>query len=81
MKLDEILYKLLGPIQPMADTTLDEERLCNIENYNDVLFFLIKELLEASKWKDDYRQSAKDIGVECNRILLDLKETLEEVEE
>ena len=81
MSLDEILYKLLGPIQPMADTTLDGERLCNIENYNDALYFLIKELLEASKWKDDNRKSAKDIGKECNQILLDLKETLKEVED
>lgn len=79
MSLDEILYRLLGSIQPLADETIDGERLCNIENYNDVLYFIVKELQEASEWKDDKRSSAQKIGKECNQILLDLKESLEEM--
>ena len=79
MSLDEILYRLLGSIQPLADETIDGERLCNIENYNDVLYFIVKELQEASIWKDDKRSSAQKIGKECNQILLDLKESLEEM--
>ena len=81
MRIDEILNKLLGDIQPLADTTIDGERICNIENYNDALYYLINELKEASKWKDDSRESAKRIGKECNKILLDLKETLGDVKE
>lgn len=79
MSFDEILYRLLGSIQPLADESIDGERLCNIENYNDVLYFIVKELQEAAKWKDDKRSSAQKIGKECNQILLDLKETLEEM--
>lgn len=81
MNIDEILNKLLGDIQPLADSSIDGERICNIENYNDAIYFLVKELLEASKWKNDYRQSAREIGKQCNNILLQLKETLEDVEE
>ncbi len=79
MSFDEILYRLLGDIQPLADTGIDEERLCNVENYNDVLYFVVKELQEAAEWKDDKRDSAQKIGKECYKILLDLKETLEEI--
>lgn len=78
MSFDEILYRLLGSIQPLADATIDEERLCNIENYNDVLYFIVKELQEASEWKDDKRSSAQKIGKECYKILLDFKESLDD---
>ena len=77
MSFDEILYRLLGSIQPLADESIDGERLCNIEKYNDVLFFVVKELQEAAKWKDDKRSSAQRIGKECDEILLDLYEYLE----
>ena len=79
MSFDEILYRLLGSIQPLADSTIDGERLCNIENYNDVLYFVVKELKEAAEWKDDNRDSAQKIGKECYKILLDFKESLDEI--
>lgn len=78
MSFDEILYRLLGDIQPLADERIDGERLCNIENYNDVLYFIVKELQEASEWKDDKRSSAQKIGKECYKILLDFKESLDD---
>lgn len=81
MRIDDVLNKLLGDIQPLADTTIDGERICNIENYNDAIFYLINELIEASKCKEDDRKSAKDIGQKCNKVLLDLKETLASIEE
>ena len=81
MKIDEILNKLLGKIEPTGSHEVDMERLGNIENYNDVLFYIIKELLEASKSKNDYRISVCQIGERSNEILLDLKETLKDIEE
>lgn len=81
VKIDEILNKLLGKIQPTGSHEIDMERLGNIENYNDALFYIIKELIEASKSKDDYRDSMCQIGESANNILLELKETLADIEE
>lgn len=81
MKIDEVLSKLLGKIEPAGSHGFDMERLDNIENYNDALFYIIKELLEASKNKDDYRASVSLIGERAYEVLLDLKETLKDIEE
>lgn len=81
MKVDEILSKLLGKIEPTGSHGVDMERLGNVENYNDALFYIVNKLLEAAKSKDDYRASMCQIGERANKILLDLKETLEDVEE
>lgn len=81
MKIDEVLSNLLGKIEPTGSHEFDMERLDNIENYNDALFYIVKELLEASKSKDDYRASMSLIGERAYEVLLDLKETLEDIEE
>lgn len=81
MKIDEVLSKLLGKIEPTGSHEVDMERLGNVENYNDALFYIVNKLLEATKSKDDYRVSMCQIGERANEILLDLKETLEDVEE
>ena len=81
MKIEEVLSKLLGKINPTGSHEIDMERLSNIENYNDVLFYIAKELLEASKYKNDYRSSMCQIGERANEILLGLKETLEDIED
>ena len=81
MKIDEVLSKLLGKIEPTGSHGFDMERLDNIENYNDAVFYIVKELLEASKDKDDYRASVSLIGERAYEVLLDLKETLKDIEE
>ena len=81
MKIDEILSKLLGKINPTGSHEIDMERLGNIENYNDALFYIVKGLLEASKNKNDYRSSICQIGERANEVLLGLKETLEDIED
>ena len=81
VKIDEILNKLLGKIQPTGSHDIDMERLGNIENYNDALFYIIKELVKASKYIGDYRASMCQLGESANNILLELKETLEDIEE
>lgn len=81
MKIDEILNKLLGKIEPTGSHEIDMERLGNIENYNEALFYIVKELIETSKSKDDYRASMCQIGERANETLLNLKETLKDIEE
>ena len=81
MKIDEILSKLLGKIETTGSHEVDMERLGNIENYSDSLFYIVDKLLEASKSKNDYRASMCQVGEKANQVLLGLKEILEDIEE
>lgn len=81
MELEEILKRLLGNVGPVADTTVDGQRLQNIPNYEKVLFFIVRELQNAAEWRTDNRISAKVIGSNCYDILKSLKEDLEYLDE
>lgn len=79
MEIEEILNKLLGDIVPLADQTIDTERFENIENYENVLQFIMQSLYDCYNWKDDNRYSAQRIGKEVYRILKELQEDLDNI--
>lgn len=76
MEIEKIIYKLFGDIQPLCDTNYDEERFNNIANYEKALRYIVNELIECAKWKDDNRYSAEKIGNKANEILT---ETLDNI--
>lgn len=76
MKIEEILNKLLGDVTPIADQTIDTDRLFNLDNYEDALWFIINSLFDCYDWKDDNRYSAQKIGIGAYQILRELQEEL-----
>lgn len=78
MEISEILDKLFGVIQPVADHSIDSKRYENLDNYETAFLFLAEELLSASEWKDDNRASAQKIGKRTYQILRDFQETMQE---
>ena len=69
MNIIEILRKLLGEIEPYGDTNIDKERYENIQNYYEVLSFIISKLRESAKLKDRQEYSINKIANECYDIL------------
>lgn len=69
MEIEEILEKLFGKIQPLCDQHYDDERYENLNNYERIFDYLVNELIECAKWKNDNRYSANRIGERAFNIL------------
>jgi hypothetical protein len=69
MEIEEIFERLFGNIAPVGSTHIDDERVKNIPNYHKALNFIINELREASKYKDEPMWSMQEIGKKCYDIL------------
>ncbi len=69
MEIEEILERLFGNIQPLCDQTQDDIRYENLDIYSKVFDFIIEELIESAKWKNDNRYSANRIGEKAFEIL------------
>lgn len=78
MELEEILEKLFGEIQPLCDQHYDDERYENLNNYERIFDYLVNELIECARWKNDNRYSANRIGDKAYTILT---RKLEEIED
>jgi hypothetical protein len=77
MEIDEILEKLMGNIKPVCETNEDNIRFNRLETYKIALNYIVEELIECVKWKDDYRYSADRIGKEAFDILSSIFEDIE----
>ena len=69
LSIEEILYKLLGEIEPYGNTSIDKERYKNIENYYIALSFIINKLHNAALLKNGKESSINEIAQECYLIL------------
>lgn len=69
MSISEILKKLLGEIEPYGDTTIDDKRYLNIQNYYEALCFIVSKLKASAELKDRKEHSIKEIARECQDIL------------
>lgn len=78
MSISEILYKLLGEIEPYGDTRIDEERYNNLQNYYEALMYIVSRIKTSANLKDRKEFSINKIAKESNEILEELKELLEE---
>ena len=74
----EIITKLLGKIEPMGETYEDNQRYDNLSSYDVILSFLISELAECIKYKDDNRYSVNRIGEKAYEILQNQYEYLKD---
>ena len=69
MRIEEIIERLFGEIQPLCDQHYDDERYENLENYEKIFDYIVNELIECAKWKNDNRYSANRIGESAYKIL------------
>lgn len=75
MELKDIVLKLTGKITPVADASIDAERLENLTQYADLFYKMWLELEDiAREYKDSPYSSANKIGKHAEKILNLVKE-------
>lgn len=75
----EVVKKLVGEVDAVGSTHIDNERLENLEVMTKVIDELIEEVICSAGTKDDYRYSMQQIGEYAFGWLKEWKETLEEI--
>ncbi len=68
----EIVKKLIGEIQPYGDSSIDKKRFENLKEMCQLIEELVSEIQEASKSKDRYEASMKEIGQYAFNFLTEL---------
>lgn len=72
MSITEIFNKLCGNITPVGETNEDNKRYENIQNYYELLCYIISSLEIASEYKYRQEYSMQKIGKECDEILKEI---------
>lgn len=73
MKLNEIVMKLIGPVQPTGSHGTDAERLDNIIELARLIDQLLFEIHEASRSANSHEASMKSIGTYAHEFLTELR--------
>lgn len=79
ISMKELLNKLLGDISVYCETNHDKDVYDNLDNYKNVVSYLIDELAKTSHWKDDYRGGADSCGTKAYDILKSIKEDIDDI--
>ena len=75
----EVVKKLVGEVDAVGSSHIDEKRLENLKVMTEVIDELIEEVISSAGTKDDYRYSMQQIGKYAFGYLKEWKETLEEI--
>lgn len=76
MEIIEIVDKLVGDVQPTWRSERDLEALNALETKIGLVEHLIKEIKNASSYKDEKAHSVSRIGIVADKFLKELKEEL-----
>ena len=76
MEIVEIVDKLVGDTQPTWWSERDLEALNALETKIGLVEHLIKEIKNASRYKDEQAHSVSRIGIVADRFIKNLKEEL-----
>ena len=76
MEIIELVDKLVGDTQPTWYSERDLEALNALETKIDLVEHLIKEIKNASSYKDEQAHSVSRIGIVADKFLKELKEEL-----
>lgn len=75
MELHQIVLKLTGRVTPVADASIDKERLENFKDYTELFLDMFNEITWISEnYEDSPCASAKEIGQRAENILRVAKE-------
>ncbi len=80
IELKDLIEKILGNITICLETNHDNEVFKNLDNYEEVLDFIIQELIYAARERNRYEASAVSCGNKAYNILKNIKEWIEEEE-
>ena len=69
----DVVRKLIGPIEPVGDTDVDERRLSHLRSQIVLVNTLLEEIREVSENKSSNMASIKKAGYEANSYLYSLK--------
>ena len=69
MEIEDVVNKLIGPIEPVGDSGIDVKRFQNLSLKIKLVDHLLHELWEVSKNKDSHEDSVKKIGESADKAL------------
>lgn len=75
----EVVKTLVGEVDAVGSSHIDEKRLENLKVMTEVIDELIEEVIYSASTKDDYRYSMQQIGKYAFEYLKEWKETLDEI--
>lgn len=75
MELSEIVKKLVGPIQPVGETTEDCIRLLNIKELTDLVDTILGDISSVANNADRQEASMQTIGKHARDFLSDVRST------
>lgn len=76
-QIAEIILKITGPVQPLADAAYDYYRLANLKDLGEIAAYLVDEIRTASFSADSPYGSASVVGKEALKILERIRESTE----
>lgn len=74
METIDVVRKLNGPIDPAADSAIDDKRFQNLKQYCLLAEKMLFDIWEVAKSKDSPYASAKEMGEHANKFLKQLKD-------
>lgn len=70
VEIIKVIEKLIGDIEPVADSSIDRQRKENLEKYFDVFWHMYTEIKWiANRHKDSPYSSQKELGQMCDKFL------------
>ena len=69
MDMKEIVMRLIGPVQPVGDHNVDQDRLKNLQELTFLTDLLLGEIHKASMNADRHEASMKAIGKHAEEFL------------
>lgn len=73
MEIIDVVNKLIGPIEPVGETREDERRYNNLVTITDLVWDLLQEIHETSKFVSRYEYSMKHAGNKAAMFLREVK--------
>jgi hypothetical protein len=77
--LTEIVMKIIGEFRAYGSSEVDEKRYERLDEIDNLLFYLINDLIVNAEQKDHYVASIKKIGKRSYEILMDRFEQIKRV--
>lgn len=67
--LTDVIYNMIGEVEPIASSEFDSECLENLNEYEDIIYDMISKLTYVSSHKDSPYSSQAMVGKKADKIL------------
>ena len=72
--LEEVVMKLVGPVDAVGKSEVDEQRLLNLRVLTELVDRLLAHIQDASRSANNYQDSMKKIGKYAEKFLNEVRE-------